>query len=519
MMNKPSNVRQFERSFSEKKQLLEKQDFVNIAILTAVILAVGIYLICTTVLIAKDGTLYIDCAKQFVANNLVEVVRNIPVCSGYPFLIYLMHKTAGLFTHTESLQSWIVSAQAVSLLSKLIASAALYFAGSYFAGRKAAFWGVLILSILPDSAEYGSDALTEWPQLMFLASGFLLLLLGTQHRKSWMFGWAGIATGLGYLVRPECGQVVLYGSVWLLFNLVRPQGKMRRTKAAGALILLLAGFLVIAIPYMRSKGYVFPKQGIWKLPAVLSVNDNTNSACDTNVCVAGIYTSKTMGNKTLTKNICETLMYYFVPGLLIGCWYYFRKQSKSTEQAFYAAAFIILNIVLLSWQISHRHFLSRRHTLALVAFTAFYIPIGIEIIAGWISERTAKGKPFDSAQDRQRWFYILLIIGIAICLPKLLKFIDTPKYGYKDVAMWLNKNTASTDIIAVPDMRIVFYAERKGLEYLEYNEKIPEQVDYIVKIAGSGDEKLEIGKGIKDEYSTWMDKKESRKLVIYKVIH
>jgi len=72
------------------------------------------------------------------------------------------------------------------------------------------------------------------------------------------------------------------------------------------------------------------------------------------------------------------------------------------------------------------------------------------------------------------------------------------------------------DIIAIPDKRITFYAERKGLEY---GEQIPEQVDYIVRIVKSGDEKLGFGKDNKEEYSTWVDKrKKSRKLVIYKVI-
>jgi hypothetical protein len=281
---------------------------------------------------------------------------------------------------------------------------------------------------------------------------------------------------------------------------------------------------------MKLKGYVFPDQGLLKLPAVFSINDNADSVCGTNVCVAGIYTSKTMGNKTLTKNICETLMYYFVPGLLIGCWYYFRKQSKSPGQAFYAAAFIVLNIMLLSWQLYCRqlsclNFLSRRHTLALVAFTAFYIPIGIEIIAGWISEKTSKGRPitekdrpFDSTQDRQRWFYILLIIGIAICLPKLFKFTGTQKYGYRDAAMWLGKNTAPADVIAVPDLRISFYAERKGLVYTEYNESISEQSGYVARVIKSSDEMPEIGKKMEEKYSTWVDKEESRKLVIYKVI-
>ena len=81
--------------------------------------------------------------------------------------------------------------------------------------------------------------------------------------------------------------------------------------------------------------------------------------------------------------------------------------------------------------------------------------------------------------------------------------------------MWLAKNTAPTDLIAVQDKRITFYAQREGLEY---SEKIPEQADYIVKIIKSADEKPEIGKNTEEKYSTWVDKKENSKLVIYKVI-
>jgi 4-amino-4-deoxy-L-arabinose transferase-like glycosyltransferase len=529
MMNKTSNVRQFERPFGEKTRLVERQDIIHIAILVTIALVIGVYLIATTVLIAKDGTFYIELAKS-IADNPVEAIRNIPSW-GYPFLIHLMHKMTGLFYDATSLQGWIISAQAVSLISKVIASIALYFVGSYFVGSRLSFWGVLILSVLPDSVEYGSDVLSNWPNIMFLAIGFLLLLLGSRFRKNWMFGWAGITTGLGYLVRPECGQVILYGSGWLLFNLIWPQEKIRRTKAAGALILLLAGFAVIAIPYMRSKGYVFPRQGIWKLPAILSMsNDSIGSAFNTNICLSRLSMSKTMGNKTLTTNMCETLMYYFIPALLVGCYYYFRKQSKTLEQAFYAAAFIVLNIVMLSWQLSCQHVLSRRYTLALVAFTVFYIPVGLYIIAGWINKRTSKGGPI-TEEDRQRpptlcfakrsrgvqrWFYILLIIGIAICLPKLFKFTGTQKYGYRDAATWLGKNTAPADVIAVPDKRITFYAERKGLEY---GEQTPEQADYVVRIVKSGDEKLGLGKTIKEEYSTWVDKRKKKgKLVIYKMI-
>lgn len=522
MVNKTSNVRQFEQPFSEKTRLVEKQDFVHITILVTIALVIGVYLIATTVLIAKDGTFYIELAKS-IADNPVEAIHNIP-CWGYPFLIHLMHKMTGLFYNTTSLQGWIISAQAVSLISKVIASIALYFVGSYFVGSRLSFWGVLILSVLPDSVEYGSDALSNWSNIMFLAIGFLLLLSGSRFRKNWMFGWAGIATGLGYLVRPECGQVVLYGSAWLLFNLIKPQGKMRRTKAIGALVLLLAGFAVIAVPYMRSKGYVFPRQGIWKLPAILSMSNNSiGSAFSTNMCLAGLSVEKIIGNETLITNMCETLMYYFIPTLLIGCYYYFRKQTKTLEQTFFAAAFIVVNVAIALWQLPRLGFLSRRHTLVLVASVIFYIPVGFCIIACWLSKKPFKSN-WATEEDIRRWFFILIAIGLSICAVKLIRItpLRWERQGYRDAAEWLNKNTTPADIIAVPDKRIAFYAERQGLEYdkkIAEQENIFEQVNYIIRIVRSEDEKPAIDKDTK-KYSTWItNRKKSGKLVIWKVIH
>jgi len=494
-------------------RLAEKQDTIHIIILLAIVLGIGIYLIATTVLIAKDGTLYIECARQ-IADNPIEAVRNMPPCPGYPFLIYLMHKMTGLFNDTESIQGWIISAQVVSLLSKVIASIALYFVGSYFVGHRLSFWGVLILSILPDSAKFGSDALPEWPHLMFLTIGFLLLLSGAQYRKSWMFGWAGIMSGLGYLVRSEGCQLVLYGSAWLIFNLVRPRGKMKRTKAIGALILLLAGFAVIAIPYMRSKGYVFPDQGMWKLPAILTIN-NSGSAISMNMYLASFSIRGVIGDDTLITNMCETLVYYFIPALLIGSYYYFRKQSKTLEQTFFATAFIVVNVAVLLWQSSCRDFLSRRHTIALVVFTVFYIPVGLHVIASWLSGISRSGRTVE--KDTRLWFFILMAIGFGICAAKFSR--TTPlrweKQGYRDAAKWIDKNTAPMDIIAVPDKRIAFYAERKGIEY---SQQIPEQADYIVRIVKNEDEELGFAKNTKQEYSTWVNSEKCRKLVICKVI-
>lgn len=460
-----------------------KGDLINLLILISIAAIIGIYLIITTVLISKDGVFYIEAAQQF-ANDPMQIAKTqLP---GHPFLIFLAHKFVSFFTDSTSNQIWIYSAQGVTLFCRLLALITLYFIGKLLVGNKNSFWAVLILIFLPDSAEYGSGSLTEWPHMMFLAIGFLMLLSGAKYHKSWMFGLSGVIAALAYLVRSEGCQLILYGSAWLVFNLLRPKEKMKRTQAAGALILHLIGFSVIAFPYMRFSGYVFPDQGIWKLPEFLSFShDSYGQIINANTCLAGLSIKGLIGDETLVTNISETLMYYFLPALLIGAYYYFRKQSKLLWQTFFAAAFIIFNIAMLVWQ-SNR-FLSRRHTLALVVFTIFYIPIGLRIIACWLSGKNTNNN-LSIQKDRQRWFLVLLVIGISICLPKLLRPIRINKSGYLEAARWLKKNTKPEDIISAPDRRLIFYANRINPEYLK--KAMSEDVKYQVKFIADGGKNL-----------------------------
>ena len=167
----------------------------------------------------------------------------------------------------------------------------------------------------------------------------------------------------------------------------------------------------------------------------------------------------------LTGAMSENLMYFFVPALLIGIYFRFRKQSPATEiERFFVPAFVALNVIMLialyySWE-----YISRRHSLPLVVFTIFYVPIGLEVSAGWLANRFSKSPPA-SDRDRRRWFLILLITGTAICMPKLLRLSGEYKQGYKTAAAWLRENTAQEDLIASPDNRITFYVERKALIY------------------------------------------------------
>ncbi|MBW8000513.1 MAG: glycosyltransferase family 39 protein [Planctomycetes bacterium] len=499
-----------------KGSLVEKQALIHIAVLVAVALVIGVYLIVTTVLISKDGTMYVDYARG-LSDKPLETILDTPSPPGYPFLISLSHKICGLFYQEGAIDGWIISAQFASLACKLIATAALYLIGCYLFGAKVSFIGVLILSILPDSAKFGSDALSDWPHLMFLSLGFLFLLLGArQHDKTWLFGLAGVLSGLGYLVRSECGQIVLYGGLWFLFNFIRPTNKIKRYQSLQGLFLILLGFAIIALPYMLFEGYVFPKQGFLKIPKLLGNIGNLDSLpMARGIYMAG-FAEKIFGDNTFIPNLCETLMYYFVPGFLIGIYYYFRKLPKTFVQTFFAAAFISMNFLMLFWQVSYRGILSRRHTFTLVAFTIFYVVVGLRVISTWLSNRFSKDNS-STSKSREDWFRLLMVIGVIICLPKLLLPLRIEKQGYREAAMWLRNNTSAEDIVIVPDKRLGFYAERRWVE--EFNKDVKVKAQYRVKVIRDGDNESDFNGPVEEKYSVWLNKwKKKKRVVIYKLL-
>ena len=111
-----------------KNRLLQKLDIKHLAILTAIALAIGIYLIITTVLISKDGAFYIARAQQLTSDPISAIKIHPP---GYPILILAAHNFTSLFTNSSSVYTWIYSAQSVTLLCRVLAIISLYFIASF----------------------------------------------------------------------------------------------------------------------------------------------------------------------------------------------------------------------------------------------------------------------------------------------------------------------------------------------------------------------------------------------------
>ena len=474
-------------------QLAGKQDFVHIVILLIITLVIGIYLILTTTMIAKDGVSYIDYA-QALSSNPLEAVRN---CSdyappeytpGYPFLILLVHRASNLFGRFSTVSSWIYSAQTTALFCRALTLIPLYFIGKELVGNKLSFWAIFILVMLPYPAKLGSDVLRGWPHMLFLATGFLFLFWAARDGKWLMFGPAGFVAGLGYMVRPMCAQLLVYGVLWLIFNIFKREHKysLSRTKIVCGLALLVTGFAVAAGPYMKIRGEILPTRLQQIMESFFSTNNsNEISEQKREIYQAGF--TPTVIVKALWElfeKMNANLMYFFAAFLLVGIYYLFRKDLCRQPLKFFITAFILLNVsVLVLRYVCVGLTLSKRYLLPLTAFTVFFVPAGLQVLGREIDKIVCKNAP--SEERTQRWFFVLLIIGTAVCIPKLFTPIRIEKKGYRTAIEWLKKNTPEDSVIAVPDPRICFYAERKML--LVKGRLMSPEVNYTVKVHENDD--------------------------------
>lgn len=136
-------------------------------------------------------------------------------------------------------------------------------------------------------------------------------------------------------------------------------------------------------------------------------------------------------------------------------WVYFRRRGDATGRVF-LAGFILVNAVMLVTLYNYWGYISRRHTLPLAALLVFFVPAGVDVVAGRLAARTRSDK-------KRLWHIVLIAFGIGICVPKLVSPVRADKTDLKRAGQWLQEHSETADVIALNDFRISFYADRPGL--------------------------------------------------------
>jgi len=207
-------------------------------------------------------------------------------------------------------------------------------------------------------------------------------------------------------------------------------------------------------------------------------------------------------------------MVFFLVPWVVGLYHRMRHEADRLERVLMPTIIVVNAGFILGRYIWIAPTVERRYCLAWVALTVLYVPVGLERIAQWLSRRALSGDGQSNLPDRRRvaWFRVLAILGIVICLPKLLTPLSADKDSYVKAIEWLRDNTQAEDVIAVPDGRLTFYAERPGPVYRGAVD--PRRADYVVRIAAqdAGDSPSDWSQ----EYSVPVHDRRGRTLTIYK---
>lgn len=493
------------------------RDAKHLALLLLVTSLIGAYLIATTTLIARDGVCYIRYAQHLATEPLETIANssNIAPSSytpGYPFLILSAHRIAVASGVPDGTRTWILSAQTVSLLCKVLAFIPLYYLGKQLIGPRMSFWGLMVLAILPGPAKSGSDALRDWPGLLLLATGFLLLMRAAKSRRVVLFGIVGAVAGIGYVIRPMCAQLIAYGVLWILWAIIsrRVHGG-DRYRLAAALGALLVGFVLMAGPYMIYARKIIPTA--LYATSIAPCETDGRSACL--ACLGFQPDLLLRAFCRIINKLDESLFHYFVPMLFIGAFRHPRS-AQGWESRWLFRAFVICNVLMFFGRYCFGGFrFSSRYLLPLLAFSACFIAQGTWVLAGWTTGLVRKVRPVPDSQKTVRIvFAVLLAVGFVLCLPKLLHPIRRDKQGYVEAADWLRNNTPSDSLVAVPDNRIGLYADRRFLHVR--GRRFPWEADYVVKIYGKNDKRM-ISADFPQLHTVSLDPAAERQIVIFRV--
>lgn len=278
---------------------------------------------------------------------------------------------------------------------------------------------------------------------------------------------------------------------WLGIQFIQSKRIMSRSKLVVAFFVLCLGFGMVAGSYMKYKGAILPKKSFDLLSVETDTKDSepiltTNIIANIDVNAFHIQKIAASIGKFI-ENAGETFMWFFILPLFLGMLEIFKRWKWIAPENFFIFALTAVNIPVMIWLHCRHGYMSQRHTMPLFVILSLYVACGLQIMGDWLKQKFPGRAAAGNGNDHF-WFLLLAMIGITICMPKLLRPIRSDKQGFREAAKWIKANTAESEVIAVPDTRISFYAQRKGVVYRDGN--IPGCFRYVVMVSNTdqGDE-------------------------------
>jgi 4-amino-4-deoxy-L-arabinose transferase-like glycosyltransferase len=235
--------------------MFRRDDFLVIAGVVILALALRIYTFPIARVIAADGISYVNIARSiFRGEGFSGTVHYPPV---FPLLIGLMNVLVGDDELAGKLVSMVMGTALVVpvyLLAKTLFS------------RQTAVVAALLVALSPALAKLSSEVLTQSTYLTLVLTALFCLWRSVELlQRRWGIA-AGLLFGAAYLTRPEA--IIILVATLLLFFVVPIVARNCAKRHLTVLCFVLGAFLVLAAPYIL---LLHDLNGAWQLSGKSSV--------------------------------------------------------------------------------------------------------------------------------------------------------------------------------------------------------------------------------------------------------
>lgn len=451
---------------------------------TALISLLGLCLVLKVIvlardpILARDGIHYIQFAYDLCAgadeqlfqssfaplspNRFVwtNVFEKHPYHPGYPFVVAGCAKVYQWFRPGDlSPTEWQWCAHVAASIAGLMLVLPLYALARCVLPTHTAWLGTALFLILPAPVQITTDALAEsWLLLFLLISLWCLVRAVRDPRPRW-FALAGALAGCGYLVRPEA--VVIPAAALLTLVTFRWWNGhvMPWRPALRGGVLLVAGFLYVAAPYMLLIGKFSARPSANQVVELATDVLRSGASPDSSACFAERRQDGVNGRHidrvrmsdavTLVGSALGKAGHYFLwPLAAAGAVLLWRTRRGDPALGLFTCTVVTYLAMLLRLAYS-AGYTSERHTLLIVSLASLFAARALVHFSCWIRERYQGGW-------LAPWAFGLVLVGLS--LSKALQPLHAGQAGHRQAGLWLAKHSNGLTTVHDPYLWATFYS-------------------------------------------------------------
>jgi len=427
--------------------------------------------------IAKDGTVFINMAREFSQGRWpdVEKFRQQPL---FPMLLAAWQTLFG---------DSIFTAQMFEVLVSALCVVPLYLLCEDCFGRRCAAMTALLAALHPRLAAYPADVVSEPLYILCYTTAIWLGHRAFTRGRLGYFIAAGACSGLAYLTRPEGLGAALIICAWGILLLIKGRKLPRRRTLAGICCTVI--FLVaVGGPYVmllkqktgefrltmkkKASELLIPTQNVSRLPTSERGWKPLGEAVE-------YYTYRLYETG---REYVEEFHLVFAIALLALSWR--RKVPRGRFDEFYLVSVVVFNVSICYLLNVVHSYLTARHLVMAVNFSLIAAGVGLVEIFSWARLPGRKRKLLAAAA----------VLLAALTAAPLLKEHGANRVGIPETGLWIRDTYGpGLSICGFFLPRVALYAQGHYTELQSYcfgrhNKRYPRVyqsvIDYIHEVDG-----------------------------------